>query len=192
MGPTGNGNVKQFPSPNVPLHCQFVHSAAQLCLAYTEVTRRRWHVQYGQNLLQQGQIRMIRPLEWRTESIYVQFNSQTELSTRSVFETFCPYWRRRKKGTNITSQTYHVVTQEGGQGETHTFVTAVVEKTRWATTDATYIYAFTSFVQKSSMCLLLFQFSHTHPSHSQNSRLLTSSLSLGVPVPRATQCMRGV
>jgi hypothetical protein len=28
---------------------------------------------------------------------------------------------------------------------------------------------------------------HTHPSHSQTSRLLTSSLSLGVPVPRATQ-----
>jgi hypothetical protein len=33
---------------------------------------------------------------------------------------------------------------------------------------------------------------HTHPSHSQTSRLLTSSLSLGVPVPRATQCMRGL
>jgi hypothetical protein len=32
---------------------------------------------------------------------------------------------------------------------------------------------------------------HTQPSHSQTSRLLTSSLSLGVPVPRATQCMRG-
>ncbi len=31
--------------------------------------------------------------------------------------------------------------------------------------------------------------SHTHPSHSQDSRLLTSSLSLGVPVPRETQCM---
>jgi hypothetical protein len=29
--------------------------------------------------------------------------------------------------------------------------------------------------------------SHTHPSHSQTSRLLTSSLSLGVPVPRVTQ-----
>jgi len=29
---------------------------------------------------------------------------------------------------------------------------------------------------------------HTHPSHSQKSRLLTSSLSLGVPVPRTTQC----
>ena len=28
--------------------------------------------------------------------------------------------------------------------------------------------------------------SHTHPSHSQTSRLLTSYLSLGVPVPRAT------
>jgi hypothetical protein len=34
--------------------------------------------------------------------------------------------------------------------------------------------------------------SHTHPSHSQTSRLLTSSLSLGVPVPRATQCLRSV
>ena len=34
--------------------------------------------------------------------------------------------------------------------------------------------------------------SHTHPSHSQTSRLLTSSLSLGVPVPPTTQCMRGV
>jgi hypothetical protein len=34
--------------------------------------------------------------------------------------------------------------------------------------------------------------SHTHPSHSQTSRLLTSSLSLGVPVPRPTQCLRGV
>jgi hypothetical protein len=33
---------------------------------------------------------------------------------------------------------------------------------------------------------------HTHPSHSQTSRLLTSSLSLGVPVPRATQCIRVV
>ncbi len=33
---------------------------------------------------------------------------------------------------------------------------------------------------------------HTHPSHSQTSRLLTSSLSLGVPVPRPTQCLRGV
>ena len=30
---------------------------------------------------------------------------------------------------------------------------------------------------------------HTHPSHSPTSRLLTSSLSLGVPVPRTTQCM---
>ena len=32
--------------------------------------------------------------------------------------------------------------------------------------------------------------SHTHPSHTQNSRLLTSSLSLGVPGPRSTQCIR--
>jgi hypothetical protein len=32
--------------------------------------------------------------------------------------------------------------------------------------------------------------SHTHPSHPQTSCLLTSSLSLGVPVPRPTQCMR--
>ena len=31
--------------------------------------------------------------------------------------------------------------------------------------------------------------SHTHPSHSQTSRLLTSSLSLGVPNPRPTECM---
>jgi hypothetical protein len=31
--------------------------------------------------------------------------------------------------------------------------------------------------------------SHTHPSHSQTSRLLTSSLSLGVPLPRPTQCV---
>ena len=30
---------------------------------------------------------------------------------------------------------------------------------------------------------------HTHPSHSETSRLLTSSLTLGAPVPRATQCM---
>jgi hypothetical protein len=34
--------------------------------------------------------------------------------------------------------------------------------------------------------------SHTHPSHSQTSRLLTSSLSLGVPAPRPTQCLRDV
>ncbi len=34
--------------------------------------------------------------------------------------------------------------------------------------------------------------SHTHPSHSQTSRLLTSSLSLGVPVPPTTQCMQDV
>ena len=33
--------------------------------------------------------------------------------------------------------------------------------------------------------------SHTHPSHSQTSRLLTSSLSLSIQVPRATQCMQG-
>ncbi len=33
--------------------------------------------------------------------------------------------------------------------------------------------------------------SHTHLSHSQTSRLLTSSLSSGVPVPRPTQCVRG-
>ena len=32
--------------------------------------------------------------------------------------------------------------------------------------------------------------SHTHPSHSETSRLLTSSLSLGIPVPRPTQCIR--
>jgi hypothetical protein len=31
--------------------------------------------------------------------------------------------------------------------------------------------------------------SHTHPSHSQTTRLLTSSLFLGVPVPHATQYM---
>jgi hypothetical protein len=34
--------------------------------------------------------------------------------------------------------------------------------------------------------------SHTHPSHSQTSRLLTSSLSFCVLVPRTTQCIRGV
>ena len=34
--------------------------------------------------------------------------------------------------------------------------------------------------------------SHTHPSHSQASRLLTSSLSLGVPVPCTMQCLRGM
>ena len=34
--------------------------------------------------------------------------------------------------------------------------------------------------------------SHTHPSHSQASRLLTSSLSLGVPVPHTMEYMRGV
>jgi hypothetical protein len=34
--------------------------------------------------------------------------------------------------------------------------------------------------------------SHAHPSHSETSRLLTSSLSLGVPVPRTTQCIRDV
>ena len=34
--------------------------------------------------------------------------------------------------------------------------------------------------------------SHSHPSHSQTSCLLTSSLSLGVPVPRPTQCVRVV
>jgi hypothetical protein len=33
--------------------------------------------------------------------------------------------------------------------------------------------------------------SHTHPSHSQTSRLLTSSLSLGGPVLRPTQSVRG-
>ena len=33
------------------------------------------------------------------------------------------------------------------------------------------------------------QIKSTHPSHSQTSRLLTTSLSLGVPVPHTTQCM---
>ena len=32
----------------------------------------------------------------------------------------------------------------------------------------------------------------THPSHSEVSRLLTSSLSLGVPFPITTECMRDV
>ncbi len=31
--------------------------------------------------------------------------------------------------------------------------------------------------------------SHTHPFHSQTSRILSSSLTLGVPFPSATQCM---
>jgi hypothetical protein len=31
--------------------------------------------------------------------------------------------------------------------------------------------------------------SHTHPSYSQTSLLITSSLFLGVQVPHATQCM---
>ena len=34
--------------------------------------------------------------------------------------------------------------------------------------------------------------SYTHPSHSQASPLLTSSLSLGVPVPHTTECLRDV
>ena len=34
--------------------------------------------------------------------------------------------------------------------------------------------------------------SQTHLTYSQSSRLLSSSLSLGVPVPRATQCCRGL
>ena len=34
--------------------------------------------------------------------------------------------------------------------------------------------------------------SHTHPTHSQTSRLLTSSLSLGIPVPHGTQCIPDV
>jgi hypothetical protein len=50
--------------------------------------------------------------------------------------------------------------------------------------------------QNDFFCLFFFVMlylskSHTHPSHSQTSRLLTSSLSLGVPVPRPTQCVRG-
>jgi hypothetical protein len=36
---------------------------------------------------------------------------------------------------------------------------------------------------------LIISRTHTHPSHSQTSHLLTSSLSLSIPVPRATQCM---
>ena len=32
--------------------------------------------------------------------------------------------------------------------------------------------------------------SHTHPSHSQTSRLLTSSPPVGVPIPHSTQCIR--
>ena len=34
--------------------------------------------------------------------------------------------------------------------------------------------------------------SHTHPSHSQTSRLLTSSMFLGVTVSRVTQCVSDV
>ena len=33
---------------------------------------------------------------------------------------------------------------------------------------------------------------HTHPSHSQTSRLFSTSLSLGIPFPLSTQCVRGV
>jgi hypothetical protein len=41
-------------------------------------------------------------------------------------------------------------------------------------------------------CTTISSRTHTHPSHSQTSRLLNSSLSLGVPVPRSSQCIRGV
>jgi hypothetical protein len=55
-----------------------------------------------------------------------------------------------------------------------------------------------SSVKKTTPCIYNFDGApitsqtHTHPSHSQTSGLLTSSLSLGVPVSRANQCMRGV
>ncbi len=41
-------------------------------------------------------------------------------------------------------------------------------------------------------CTPITSISHNLPSHTPNSRLLTSSLSLGVPVPRSTQCIRDV
>jgi len=43
--------------------------------------------------------------------------------------------------------------------------------------------------EKNRKILFSLLAAHTHPSHSQTSRLLTSSLSLGVPVPRPTQCV---
>jgi hypothetical protein len=57
-----------------------------------------------------------------------------------------------------------------------------------------------SILAKASALRLIFNIdgstilskSHTHPSHSQSSRLLTSSLSSGVPVPCTTQCMQGM
>jgi hypothetical protein len=50
-----------------------------------------------------------------------------------------------------------------------------------------HLYVLTSIYNIDGMTIT--SKSHTHPSHSQTSRLLTSSLSLGVPVPQATQCM---
>ena len=45
---------------------------------------------------------------------------------------------------------------------------------------------FSNLKSKSGNLLTITPKSHTHPLHSQTSRLLTSSLSLGVPVPRHT------
>jgi hypothetical protein len=53
-------------------------------------------------------------------------------------------------------------------------------------TDVLPLYLFITNTLKH--CLI----NHTHPSHSPTSRLLTSSSALGVPVPRSTQCIRGV
>ncbi len=48
---------------------------------------------------------------------------------------------------------------------------------------------FTQQLKNRVDLVLITSKSHTHPSQSQTSRLVTSSLSLGVPVPRVTQCM---
>jgi hypothetical protein len=51
-----------------------------------------------------------------------------------------------------------------------------------------FIFYLVFIFRYSSLYLSIHRFIINKP-HSQNSRLLTSSLSLGVPVPRPTQCV---
>jgi len=79
--------------------------------------------------------------------------------------------------------------EKGGRGQAFTFPDLMY--CMWSTlgTNEKFNHGATTPVRLSS-CRWSSN-SHTHPSHSESSRFLTSSPSLGVPVPRPTQCMRG-
>ncbi len=75
-------------------------------------------------------------------------------------------------------------TTQGGQEHRTTFLTTLKVKV-----GSTLVKTATLRITLNIDGVSITSRTHTHPSHSQTSRLLTSSLSLGVPLPPATQCM---